>query len=70
MVVIGFLTALLKPEHIAKGYTLTEDEDFLYLNKDGKVFLVYSSHIPNLDPVHKAIEEQIKKEEKWIQSQP
>jgi hypothetical protein len=32
---IGFLTNLLRPEYIAAGYRLTEDDDFVYLYKVG-----------------------------------
>ncbi len=36
MAVLGKLTLMLKPEYVAKGYGLTEDEDFVYLHIPGK----------------------------------
>ena len=38
----GYLTNLLSQESRDKGYTLEEDEDFLYLHLDGKLIGTWS----------------------------
>lgn len=40
----GYLTGLLSKETRDKGYSLTEDEDFLYVSLNNKVITVYSIH--------------------------
>lgn len=35
MPITGRLTMMLKPEHVAAGWRLDEDEDFLYLFQPG-----------------------------------
>jgi hypothetical protein len=38
----GYLTNLLSQESRDKGYTLEEDEDFIYLHLDGKLIGTWS----------------------------
>jgi hypothetical protein len=38
----GYLTGMLSKELREKGYSLTEDEDFLYLALNGEIIKVYS----------------------------
>ena len=38
------LNSILKPEHRLAGYHVSEDEDFLYLNKDNKIVAVWNAH--------------------------
>ncbi len=37
------LNAILKPEHRKAGYSLDEDEDFLYLKRGDKVVAVWNA---------------------------
>jgi hypothetical protein len=37
------LDACLKPEHLKAGYYLNEDEDFLYLKREGKMLAVWNA---------------------------
>ena len=52
----GNITGLLKPQYRVYGYSLSEDEDFLYLHLDGKQIAVFSSHRMTLEQVEKFIE--------------
>jgi hypothetical protein len=47
----GNITALLKPEYIEQNFSVTEDEDFVYLHKDGKVIEVFSSHGATIEKI-------------------
>ena len=54
MPTFGNSTQLLNKEQQAAGYYLTEDEDFVYLIKEGKKTVVFSAHssvLPAIDEV-------------------
>ncbi len=40
----GYLTGMLSKELIDRGYTLVEDEDFLYLHLEGKLIGKWSTN--------------------------
>lgn len=41
MPILGNITNLLDPEYIKQGYVLSEDEDFVYLDKDNHIVAVF-----------------------------
>ena len=45
------LNAILKPEHRQAGYSLDEDEDFLYLKRGDKVVAVWNATKANAERV-------------------
>jgi hypothetical protein len=51
MTTMGILTALLKPEYIKLGWALSEDEDFLYVHKDGKIVATFSAYRATIEKV-------------------
>ena len=51
----GNLTELLKKEQREAGYSLTEDEDFLYVWHGLKRLAVFNAHAACLDKVDKFI---------------
>ena len=54
----GILTKMLSKEVQAKGYELSEDEDFIYLHLDGKLVGVFSRKaIEDIADIEKAIQE-------------
>lgn len=56
--IFGHITQLLAKKYIDLGFTLTEDEDFLYLSRTGqKIPWVYSSHGASIERIHKEIEQ-------------
>ena len=57
MTVKWILTAMLKPEYQDKGYRLYEDEDFVYIMKEGKVLGTFNSHKATMEAINNAIEE-------------
>jgi len=54
----GVLTALLKPEHVALGYSLSEDNEFVYVEFRGRVVHVFSIRTATI----KIIESEIEKD--------
>lgn len=56
MTMVGNLTQLLKPEYREQGYTLSEDEDYLYLFRNDERQAVFSSHGATIERVHSFIE--------------
>ena len=57
MSVKGYLTGLLSKESIEKGYSLVEDEDFIYLYLNDKVKSVYSTHGATIEQIEQDIKE-------------
>ena len=57
MTVKGILTAMLKSEYQAMGYRLYEDEDFVYIMKEGKVLGTFNSHKATMGAINNAIKE-------------
>ncbi len=57
MTIKGQITSLLKPKYEKAGYSLTSDEHFLYLHKDGKVLNTFNGHLKSVSPVEKYIDE-------------
>lgn len=54
----GYLTGMLRSEHVAAGFSLTEDEDFLYLHVPGKASpVVFSVVGADIESVNSYIEE-------------
>lgn len=54
----GILTSLLSKETQAKGYELSEDEDFIYLHLDGKLIGTWSIKSGvGISDIEKAIKE-------------
>ncbi len=39
----GYLDRILKPEHRRAGFSLDEDEDFLYLKRGDKVLAIWNA---------------------------
>ena len=56
MTIHGYLTEFLQPQHQRLGYTLDEDEDFLYVKQDNHQLAVFNAHASCLDRVDKFIE--------------
>lgn len=54
----GILTKLLTPDQQNQGYSLSEDEDFLYLELDGKVIGVFNARTSCLDRITEFISKQ------------
>ena len=52
----GTLTALLKPEHVALGYSLSEDVDFLYVHFKGRIVHVFNARKATIEAVEAEIE--------------
>ena len=54
----GILTKMLSKEVQAKGYELSEDEDFIYLHLDGKLVGVFSRQgINDIEDIERFIQE-------------
>lgn len=61
--VFGDVTKLLAKKYQKQGFTLTEDEDFLYLSRPGQtVPWVYSTHGASIERIHKEIDLILAKE--------
>jgi hypothetical protein len=58
MTIKGNLTQLLKPEQRTDGWILSEDEDFLYLNRNGKSEAIFNAHTSCLDKIDDYIKNQ------------
>jgi hypothetical protein len=58
---MGILTALLKPEYVQQNYGLSEDEDFLYLWKDGKIVATFSAYGASIEKVEAVIAKGLEK---------
>jgi len=54
--IMGILDALLQLKYHEAGYSLREDEDFLYLCLDGKVCATFSTHGATIPAVEAYIE--------------
>ena len=50
------LSACLKPEHLEAGFYLDDDEDFLYLKREGKVLAVWNATQATTDAVQVEID--------------
>lgn len=55
----GLLTPLLSKESRDKGYTIGEDEDFLYLYKNGKLVKTFHARTATIENVEKAIKLEV-----------
>ena len=53
------LNAILKPEHREAGYSLDEDEDFLYLKRGNKVVAVWNATKANAERVVAGIDRRM-----------
>ncbi len=53
----GYLTGLLSKESIEKGYSLVEDEDFVYLYLNDKVKATYSTHGATIEQIEQDIQD-------------
>ena len=58
MTVIGILDALLQLKYREAGYSLREDEDFLYLCLNGKVCATFSTHGATIPAIEACIEKR------------
>lgn len=56
MTIHGVLTQLLNPKYIAQGYSLSEDEDFLYVEFKGRVVHVFNSRRATIEAIESEIE--------------
>jgi len=52
----GVLTALLKPKYVAQGYSLSEDEDFVYVEFKGRVVHVFNARRATIEAIESEIE--------------
>ena len=52
----GQITSLLKPKYEKAGYSLTSDEHFIYLWKDGKILNTFNGHSKSVEPIEKYID--------------
>lgn len=60
---IGDVSNLLARKYRKMGFTLTEDEDFLYLSRPGQeIPYVYSTHGATIERIHKEIDGLLLKE--------
>jgi hypothetical protein len=53
----GIFTAMLKPEYQEKGYRLYEDEQFIYIMKDGNVLRTFNMHKVTIVDLNNAVAE-------------
>jgi len=54
---LGILTKMLDDKYIADGYYLVEDEDFVYLYKDGERVAVFNATRTDIPDIEAYIEE-------------
>ena len=55
VMIAGNLTQLLRESHQKLGYSLSEDEDFIYLWQNGQRLAVYNAHAACLDKIDQFI---------------
>lgn len=68
MALKALITAMLPEKYQTLGYSLTEDEDFVYLVTPDKESIVFSSHGATMQKINESISEretQLNTEDYW-----